>query len=386
MHMRPFCNINECTDLQGKYILVRTSFNVPIENDVVLNQFRILRGFTTIKFLVSQGAKVILCGHIGSDGTASTKILQPLYENYFPSVLWSDEVVGASTTNLRDNLQEGDILILENLRKDPREKKNDLDFARALADLADAYVNDAFPVAHRAHASIVSVPTFLPTYAGHNFVHEYEMLKTADTPQSPNIFMLGGAKFDTKMPLVEKLLDIYDHVFIGGALANDFFKARGYAVGESLLSDVDLAGSPLLDNPKLLLPVDVTVTDGTTSRVTSPDTVAPHEKIMDAGPQTTAMLAPLIKNAQSILWNGPFGNYEAGFDSETMAVAALMADAAGTTIVGGGDTVASIEALGRGNQFTFVSTAGGAMLQFLETKTLPGIEALTQAATKIRET
>lgn len=384
--MRPFCNINECSDLKGKYVLVRTLWNVPIDNGVVLNQFRILRGFTTIKFLVSQGAKVILCGHIGSDGAESTKILKPIYENNFPVVQWSDEVVGASTTNLRDNLQNGEILMLENLRKDPREKKNDSDFARALADLADVYVNDAFPVAHREHSSIVSVPKFLPAYAGHNFVHEYEMLRTADAPESPSLFMLGGAKFDTKLPLVEKFLDIYDHVFIGGALANDFFKARGYAVGESLLSDVDLTGSPLLDNPKLLLPADVTVTDGTTSRVTTPDAVASHERIMDAGPQTTAMLAPLIKNAQSILWNGPFGNYEAGFDSETMAVAALMADATGTTIVGGGDTVASIEALGKGDQFTFVSTAGGAMLQFLETKTLPGIEALADAATKIRET
>lgn len=378
MCKKPFRSIHECTDLKDAYVLLRTSINVPLRGDAVLNQFRIIRGFTTIKFLVSQGAKVILCGHVGGDGTHSTKTLLPLYEQAFPVVKWSEEVVGAETTNLRDNLQSGEILILENLRKDPREKKNDLDFARSLADLADIYVNDAFPAAHRAHASIVSVPQFIPAYAGHNFVHEYEMLGTAHEPEKPSIFMLGGAKFDTKMPLVEKFLDIYDHIFIGGALANDFFKARGYEVGQSLLSDIDLTNSPLLDNPRLLLPVDVIATDGTTTRVTLPDAVAPHEKIMDAGPETLAMLEPLIANAGSVLWNGPLGNYEEGFEEQTMAVARAMAAASGTTIVGGGDTVASIEALGKQYCFTFVSTAGGAMLQFLEEKTLVGIDALAE--------
>lgn len=382
MPKKPLRSITECPGVAGRYVLVRTSLNVPIQDELVLNQFRLVRGYSTIKYLVTHGAKVIICGHIGSDGDISTKSLLPIYEQNFPVVKWSDEVVGSATTNLRDELQSGEVLLLENLRKDPREKKNDQDFARALADLADVYVNDAFPAAHRAHASIVGVPSFIPGYAGHNFMHEYEMLQCAYEPKRPSLFMLGGAKFDTKMPLVERFLDVYDHIFIGGALANDFFKARGYEVGKSLLSDVDLTGSPLLHNPQLLLPVDVVVSDGTTRRVTAPDTVAPHETILDAGPATVTMLEPLIQNAAAILWNGPLGNYEQGFEEQTMAIAKCMVDAVGTTIVGGGDTVASIEALGQQDKFTFLSTAGGAMLQFLEDRTLVGIKALEETVSE----
>ena len=357
-------------------MLVRTSLNVPIQDGVVINQFRLLRGFPTIKYLVAQGARVIVCGHVGKDGDISTQSLLPIYEQNFAVVKWSHEVVGAATTNLRDELQDGEILLLENLRKDPREKKNDPEFAHALASLAEVYVNDAFPAAHRAHASIVGVPACLPSYVGHNFIHEYDMLQRAYAPKSPSLFMLGGAKFDTKMPLVEKFLEIYDHIFIGGALANDFFKARGLLVGKSLVSDVDLADSPLLSHPKLLLPVDVIVTGGTTSRITTPDMVTAEEVIVDAGPATVTMLEPLIKNASSVLWNGPLGNYESGFEKQTVAVAKLLATASGATMVGGGDTVAAIESLGIQNKLTFISTAGGAMLQFLEDKTLVGIEAL----------
>ena len=202
------------------------------------------------------------------------------------------------------------------------------------------------------------------------------MCKTL-TPESPSLFILGGAKFETKMPLIEKYLALYDHVFVGGALANDVIKAKGFAVGTSLVSEVDLTDSPMLTNPKLLLPSDVIVSSSKNeSRTTTINDVAPDESIVDAGPETIKMLELFIRNAKTILWNGPLGNYEAEFDEQTLACAKLVAEAPGYTVVGGGDTIASIEALNYQNKFNFLSTAGGAMLVFLEHATLPAIEAV----------
>lgn len=365
-------------NLAGVYVLLRTPMNVPIKDGVVQNQFRITRGLATMNYLVKKGARVVLVGHIG-DGEASTEPVAELLKAHLPVVHFSPEITGSLSMQLRDGLKDGEVLVLENVRRDPREKKNDPDFARALADLGEVYVNDAFADSHREHASIVAVTEFLPSYVGMNFMHEYEELSKMREPKSPALFMLGGAKFDTKMPLVEQFLDIYDHVFIGGALANDFFKGKGYEVGASLVSDVDLTGSPLLTHPKLLLPVDVTVSDGEHTRVVSPDAVAPNERILDIGPASLAMLAPLIANAASILWNGPFGNYEAGFEEFTLETAKLVAAASGYAVIGGGDTVASIEGLSHQENFAFLSTAGGAMLTFLETGTLAAIDAIKVA-------
>ena len=278
---------------------------------------------------------------------------------------------------MRDALKEGEVLILENLRRDPREKKNDADFARALADLGDIYVNDAFAVGHREHASIVGVPQFLPSFVGHNFMHEYEELMKTMKPKSPSLFILGGAKFDTKMPLIEKYLDIYDHVFVGGALANDLFKAAGHDVGQSLLSGVDVNTlKPLLEHKKILIPVDVTVIGNNGVRTTVPEKVEPHETIMDAGPATIAMLEDYTKKAKTILWNGPLGNYEKGFERQTVELAKLIAESESYSVIGGGDTIASIEALNCQEKFSFLSTAGGAMLSFLEHGTLPAIKSI----------
>lgn len=375
MSKLPFKAISERSDLGGKYVLVRTSMNVPIVDGEVGNQFRITRGLATLQYLVQQKARVIVCGHIGSDGSQSVAPVAELLGQYL-QVQVSEEVTGTKTQILRERLQDGEVLVLENLRKDPREKKNDPEFARELASLAEIYVNDAFPVGHRAHASVVGVPEHIPSYAGMNFVHEYQELTKASSPDSPALFLLGGAKFDTKMPLVEKFLDIYDNIFIGGALANDFFKAVGYEVGQSLVSDIDLSESPLLTNEKLRLPIDVTVRSGEEQRVCAPDAVEPHETILDVGPQTIAMLTPLIANAKMVLWNGPFGNYEEGFEEQTIATAKVIAEADGYSLVGGGDTVAAIESLCIQEKYNFLSTAGGAMLTYLEEGTLPAIEAL----------
>lgn len=375
MQKLPFNSITEKTDLKGKYVLLRASLNVPIKDGIIRNQFRITRGLVTLQYLVNHGARVILCGHIGRDGTQSTQPLADLLQKYVP-ITFSDEVAGAKSKNLRDTLKDGEVLLIQNLRKDPREKKNDTNFARELADMADIYVNDAFAASHRAHASLVSVPEFLPSYAGMNFVHEYQELMKARVPQSPSLFMLGGAKFVTKMPLVEEFLGVYNNIFIGGALANDFFKAKGYETGDSLVSDIDLSDSSLLEHDAILLPIDVTVMRGKEEVVCAPDAVGYHDIILDMGPQTVAMLAPLIANAKTVLWNGPFGNYEAGFEKQTVATAQLLAAAPGYSVVGGGDTVASIESLCIQEHYNFLSTAGGAMLTFLQKGTLPAIKAL----------
>jgi len=379
MPLPPLKKITDLGDLTGKTVFVRGSLNVPIVGGVVQNQFRVTRGLATLNTLINKGARIVLAGHIGSDGVESTAPIAELLKQHGLTAYHVAEVTGAVVKNALENLKPKKILVLENLRRDPREKQNDDSFARELAELADIYVNDAFPASHRVHASICAITKLLPGYIGHNFNHELTELTAMRSPKSPSLFMLGGAKFDTKMPLVEQFLEIYDHVFIGGALANDLFKARGYEVGTSLVSAIDVSNNPVLQHPKLLMPVDVIVSGASGQRVTTPDQVHPDEKIFDAGPKTLEMLAGLISGASSILWNGPFGNYEAGFSEQTLATARLLAATKGTTVVGGGDTVASIEELLLQEKFTFLSTAGGAMLTFLELGTLPAIEALLQS-------
>lgn len=367
--------ITDVEDLQGKYVFLRLSLNVPIKNGVVANEFRILQCLPTIQYLTGKGARVLLCSHLGKDGQES---LLPVYDVLIKYIKasFSPEVTGTTTTAMRNALQDGDVLLLENVRKDMREFANDAVFAQELASLADIFVNDDFAASHRAHTSLHAICSFLPSYAGINFVHEHEELSKALNPVSPSLFILGGAKFETKMPLVEKFLSIYDHVFIAGALANDFFKAQQLEVGISLVSQMSLEGSPLLTHPKILLPIDVTVAKGGLPKVTLPNNVQVDESILDVGPETMQMLATYIADAKTILWNGPLGNYEGGFQEQTAACAKLIANADGESVVGGGDTVASIEALGLNEKFTFLSTAGGAMLTFLELGSLPALDAL----------
>jgi len=277
-------------------------------------------------------------------------------------------------------LADGQVAIVENIRNWEGEKKNDPDFAAKLAALADVYVNEAFSVAHRPHATIVGVPKLLPSYAGFNFEKEVTNLSKAFNPPHPYLFVLGGAKFETKAPLIKKFLGIADNVFVGGALANDLQKARGYEIGDSSHSDQDFGFAEMLDNPKLLLPVDVMVEDAAGNKgLRSADGVHSGDKIWDDGEETVAGLQSFIRSAKFILWSGPLGRFETGYTEGTFALARAIADAGedgAETIVGGGDTLASIEELKLTDKFTFISTAGGAMLDFLANGTLPGIEAL----------
>ncbi|MFT5036634.1 MAG: phosphoglycerate kinase [Candidatus Azotimanducaceae bacterium] len=370
-------SVTDINDLAGKRVLLRLDIDVPITDGEVTDQFRLMRGLATTNYLVKHGAKVIIMGHVGRGGKETSLPIFDVLRQHL-DLRFANDVAGADTKVCIDEMKDGQVLLLENLRRDPGESKNDLEFTRKLASLADIYVNDAF-ASYRPHSSTVGVPLLLPSYAGLNFLNELEELKKAAKPKSPSVFLMGGAKFDTKMPLVSKYLELYDHVFVGGALANDFFRALGYEVGKSLMSEADLKDSQLLNHKKILLPVDVIVMGREGVRVTTPDKVLPDENILDAGPATVEMLKPYIEEAKMVLWNGPFGDYEHGFSKATEACALLIAGASGYSVIGGGNTVGAIASLNVQEKYDFLSTAGGSMLTFLELGTLPAIEALKKS-------
>lgn len=369
-------------DLRGKRILLRASLNVPVEGGVVTNPFRLIRALTTIEALASHGARVVVIGHIGR---AVTDSLRPVFEEATKktslSLFFSDDIVGTRAKKAVRELKEGDVLFIENVRRDVREVKNDNEFARSLSALGEMFVNDAFADSHRAHASIVGIPRHLPSVAGPLFLEEYRGIEQALAPKSPSLAIVGGAKFVTKEPLLKTLLQKYDHVFVGGALANDFFKAQGFEVGGSLVSP-ESSAERLLKNSKVLIPSDVVVKTPSGKKVKKLGEVQSEDRIYDIGPTSLKMLSEYTKKARTILWNGPMGNFEASFFEGTETVARLVAASNAKSVVGGGDTIAAIEHLKLGEKFTFVSTAGGAMLQFIANGTLPGIEALKENASQ----
>ncbi len=368
-------------------VLVRVAMNVPIENGRVVNDYRLRRAVPTIHFLAERGARVILISHIGEQGTETLAPVAEALGKLVPHPLtFFPETIGVRVRDAVRELLPGNILVLENLRRNRGEIVNDLDFAHELAALADAFVQDSFDTCHRAHASIVGVPKLLPPYAGLVLEEEVRELSAALSPVPPSLAVIGGAKFSTKEAVLEKLLATYDHVFVGGALATDFLKARGKEVGGSLTSSVEsTAIAAILPNAKLILPVDSLVVPAETvgtprarslARVATIDAIRPNDVMLDHGPGTTALLDTLATQSKTILWNGPLGNYENGFIDATDAFALSVARSHAHSVVGGGDTVASIESLGILPQFSFVSTGGGAMLDFIANGTLPGIEAL----------
>jgi phosphoglycerate kinase len=326
--------IKDIKDLSGKRVFVRVDWNVPLKDGQVVDDFRIKQSMPTLEFLQSAGAKIILATHL------------------------EDEQ--ASVEPLRQYVPEG-MELLENLRNNPGEKANDPQFAEELTSKADIYVNEAFSASHRTHASIVGVPKLLPSFIGFEFEREVLNLSKAFTPEHPFLFLLGGAKFETKLPLLEKFVKTADTVFVGGALAHNFFKIEGIDIKNSLVSQGNFDTEALLATGKIMLP---------------PDPVWKGDRIVDAGPETMVALKKKIAEAKFILWNGPLGAYELGFTESTLELARLLAETKVETVVGGGDTLAAIETLKIFDQFSFVSAAGGAMLDFLANETLPGIEAI----------
>ncbi len=366
-------SIQDVQDLVGMVVMVRAALNVPLENGVVTDGFRLEHALPTISFLITKGAKVILIGHM-SDAKGSLKPVYEYLKGKLP-ITYVDDVAGAKARAAAHALKNGEVLMLENLRWNPGEEANEEQFARELASLADIYVADDFTVAHRKHAGVVGVPKFLPSYAGVRFMAELEGLTPALTPESPSLAIVGGAKFVTKEKLIHELLKKYDKLFIGGAIVNDFFLARGYEVGKSLVSHTDHV-KPLLENSKIVLPIDVTVENPAGREEKMAHEVEENDMILDIGPKSIESLRPTIQKARTILWNGPMGNFERGFKKGTDDLAKMISETSAHSIVGGGDTLASIQSLNLTDKFSFVSTAGGAMLDFLANGTLPGIDAL----------
>lgn len=373
--------LHDIPHLENVPVLVRAALNVPVKDGKVANSFRLRSALPTIEFLRKNHARVILIGHLGDSGTESFLPVYEALKEFIPGITFCANAIGAATRQAVRDLVPGEVLLLENLRRHKGEKDNDPAFAAELASLADVFVEDSFDVCHRAHASVVGVPQLLPSYAGFQVEHEVVELTKALKPKRPALAIIGGAKFSTKEPVLEALLAQYDHVFVGGALANDFMQALGEPVGTSLVSGADeTAIKKLLDNPKLRLPVDYVVaplgserSEGHLSGVTL---VSANEAILDNGPKTVGILAGLVGDAKTILWNGPLGNYEKGFTEATEALAVAIAGSKAHSIVGGGDTIAAIEKLGLDEHISFISTGGGAMLDFLADGSLPGIEAL----------
>jgi phosphoglycerate kinase len=368
--------ITDLHDLRGKRVIVRASLNIPLEGESIRNAFRLKRALPTLRYLHEQGAKTIIISHIGRGAEDTLRPIFTALEAYLPihfgGVITNDEFKQRAAL-----ISDGTFLLAENLRQDPREEENDESFAAYIAQFGDIYVNDAFAEAHREHSSLSALAKLLPAYAGLNLLEEVTQLEKAMSPAHPSLFLLGGAKFETKMPLVEKYLAVYDTVFVGGALANDVFKAMGYEVGQSLVSDEPLTDQAFLQNKKLLFPADVIVSGPQGTRVCAPEEVVADEKIFDCGPKTVALLKGYIQAAATVLWNGPFGNYEAGFTESTEATMRNLAASKAFSVVGGGDTVAAIENLELNQNIGFVSIGGGAMLTYLEQGRTPVLDLLT---------
>lgn len=375
-------SLENAKNLKGKRVLLRLDLNVPLKGGRVINGYRIKRALPTIKFLKSQGAKTIIISHIGSDGEKS---LRPVanYLNKKMNVGFYPKLESNDLPDLISAMKHGGVMMLENLRKDPGELHNDMNFAKRLAKLGNIYVNDAFSVSHRDHASVVLLPKLLPSYAGFLFEDEVSHLSRVLHPSHPFLFILGGAKFGTKIPLIKKFLRIADTVFVGGALANNFFKEAGYEIGASLSDSGNFKLKPLLNNKKLIMPSDVIVKTRTGTLVKDAGSIRERDSIKDAGPKTLREIDKLVSKAKFILWNGPLGNYEEGFDKGTIGLLKTITKSRAESVVGGGDSLALISKLGIEKKFTFVSTGGGAMLDFLANGTLPGIKALIGSKKKL---
>ncbi|HWA31893.1 MAG TPA: phosphoglycerate kinase [Candidatus Paceibacterota bacterium] len=368
-------SIKSLKNIKGKKVLVRVDFNLSIKNGRPEDDFRIKKSLPTINFLVKKGAEVILISHLGRGADTLAPVAKVL-RKYVKRAKFVPEVLGPKTTKAVLAMKAGDVVLLENLRTDKREQMPDEKFAKHLAALADIYVNEAFPVSHRNDASITLLPKFLPHYAGFQLEKEVQNLSKALRPKHPFLFILGGAKFETKLPLIKKYLRLADRIFIGGALLNDFLRAEGYEVGKSLTDDSKL-DKKIVNNKKIILPDYVIVKKGGKMSTKKSDAVKKDEMILDIGAQSAKMLAPYAKKAKLILWNGPLGKYEDGGASSTKKILKLVAASRAESIIGGGDTVALISEMKMEKKFTFVSTGGGATLDFLASGTLPGIKALS---------
>lgn len=378
-------------DVQGKKVLVRVDFNVPLKEGKVTDDTRIQAALPTINALLERGAAVILCSHLGrpKDEPDPAYSLKPVAE-YLAEVIgqrvaFAEDCIGPAAEAAAQALQPGEVLVLENTRFHKAEKKNDPEMARQLASLADLYVNDAFGSAHRAHASTEGVTHYLPAVAGLLMEKEIQYLGQAIAePKRPFVTILGGAKISDKIGVITNLLNIADQILIGGGMANTFFKAQGYPMADSLVEEeaLELAGELLKKGgTKLRLPVDVVIADAfdneAQTRVIPVGPVPDGWRILDIGPETVEKYSKVISQAGTVVWNGPMGVFEMPhFAKGTFGVAQAIADSDAVSIIGGGDSAAAINQSGLADKITHISTGGGASLEMLEGKVLPGLAAL----------
>ncbi len=392
-------------NVKGRRVLVRCDFNVPLKNGEITDETRIVAALPTINKLIADGAKVILCSHLGkvkngpNEGESLAPVAKRLSEKLGKEVTFVSDynVTGEAATKAVEAMQPGDVVLLQNTRfRGKEETKNGEEFSKELADLADDYVCDAFGSSHRAHASVAGVTKFITAKGGSNAVgylmqKEIDFLGNAvENPVRPFVAILGGAKVADKLNVINNLLEKCDTLIIGGGMAYTFLKAKGYEIGTSLCDDEKIEYcKEMMEKAeklgkKLLLPIDTVCTasfpdpiDAEIETITVPSTEIPADKMgMDIGPKTAELFAEAIKSAKTVVWNGPMGVFENPILSKgTLSVAQAMADADATTIIGGGDSAAAVNQLGFGDKMSHISTGGGASLEFLEGKELPGVMA-----------
>ncbi len=385
-------------DLNGKTVLTRVDINVPYDNGEITDWTRIDRIYPTVQSILEKGGKPVLLAHFGRPkgkfvaDMSLAPIAQAMDEKWSETVKFAPDCVGSDAQNAIDNLQAGEVLVLENTRFYPGEEKNDTEFAQQLAALGDVYVNDAFSAAHRAHASTEGIAQLLPNCAGRLMAQELGALEAAlSTPKPPVVAIVGGAKISTKLELIGNLIPKVDYLVIGGGMANTFLAAQGAKVGKSLCEyDLLETAKDILEQSKsqsceIVLPSDVVTAKefkaGAAAEVHAADACPEDQMILDAGPETVTRIKAIFDECKTLVWNGPLGAFEIPpFDAATNAAArhaAALTDAGALlSVAGGGDTVAALNASDSASRFSYVSTAGGAFLEWLEGKTLPGVAAL----------
>ncbi|AUN16349.1 phosphoglycerate kinase [Clostridium botulinum] len=387
----------ENIDVKGKKVLVRCDFNVPLNEGKITDENRLVGALPTIKYLMGKGAKIILCSHMGKPKGEPKKelsllpVAKRLSEMLNKEVIFADDdnVVGENAKKAVEDMKDGDVVLLQNTRYRKEETKNEEVFSKELASLADVFVNDAFGTAHRAHCSTVGVTNYLKEAAcGYLIQKELKFLGNAvEKPERPFVAILGGAKVSDKINVINNLLDKVDTLIIGGGMGYTFLKAQGYTIGNSLVEEDKVEYSKeMIDKAKekgvnLLLPIDNVVADkfdkDASPVVTEDQNIGEGYMGLDIGPKTAKIYSDAIKSAKTVVWNGPMGVFEfKSFANGTIEVAKAMADSDAVTIIGGGDSAAAVNILGFGDKMTHISTGGGASLEFLEGKELPGIAAL----------
>lgn len=381
-------SITSLPSLKGARVLVRVDYNVPIVGSRIRDTLRITSSFDTINTILKKGGTPILIAHLG-DSAGTLRPVATFLSKTYKIVFVSHDVTDAHVQNILNEVPKGTIILLENIRRYGQEEKNDASFAKTLAKLGQYYVNDAFSVSHRKHASIVGIPKYLPSYAGVQLQKEINALSSVlKNKKHPFVFILGGAKFDTKIPLLKRFSALADSVIITGAILNNFYKEAGFPVGKSVTEGgYEKTIKTLLSNEKILLPPDCVVTRAGKSITVTPDEVEAQDVIVDIGPQSIALITEKIMKAKLVVWNGPTGWYEKGFTKGTIGLAKAAVASKARTVIGGGDTGAVVEKIitpvasvkttaHQGGKNIFVSTGGGATLDYLANGTLPGIAAL----------